>query len=125
MEARHVEALQVLIVEDEILIVMDLEDMIAAIVPAMIVAKTSVAAAKLALNSHFDFAFLDVDVTNGKTFDVARLLVKKGIAFAFVSGSRRHDLPVELQSVPFISKPYQLAHIKQAILSRDARPPIS
>jgi response regulator RpfG family c-di-GMP phosphodiesterase len=63
--------LRVLIVEDEILIVIDLEAIIAEIFPPIVIVKTPVASTKKVLHEPFDFAFLDVDVTNGQTFEVA------------------------------------------------------
>ena len=54
----------------------------------------------------FDAAFLDIDVLDGKTFEVAALLHERGTPFAFVSGSRPEDVPPPLRSVPFLPKPY-------------------
>jgi DNA-binding LytR/AlgR family response regulator len=113
--------LRVLIVEDEILVVIDLEAIIAEISPAIIIVKTSVASTKRVLNDPFDFAFLDVDVTNGKTYELAQALGKKGVPFVFVSASSPEHLPEELRVVPFIPKPYRRSQIKQALLRREAR----
>jgi CheY-like chemotaxis protein len=96
---------RVLIVEDEPMIAMDLEDTITGLIAAVVIIKSSVADTVQVLPEPFDFAFLDVDVTNGKTYAVAHALTEKRVPFAFVSGSLRHHLPVELQAVPFVSKP--------------------
>lgn len=66
------EKLRVLIVEDEAVTAMDLAATIAEVVPAIVITKASVASTKKVLHEPFDFVFLDVDVTNVKTFDVAR-----------------------------------------------------
>jgi hypothetical protein len=63
--------LRILIVEDEPLVAMDLEAMVAKIVTATVVVEPSVAATKQVLHEAVDFAFLDVEVTNGKTFEIA------------------------------------------------------
>jgi CheY-like chemotaxis protein len=108
--------LRILIVEDESLIALSLEDMIERVAPAFVLIAGSVAAAKKILDD-LDFAFLDIDVTNGKTYEIANLLERKHVPYAFVSGSRQTDLPFELQSAPFISKPFFPAQIKQALLA--------
>jgi len=76
-----------LIVEDEPWIAMDLEMIIIKIVTATVVIEGSVATTKEALHEALDFAFLDVDVTNGKTFEIAHILERKRVSFVFVSGS--------------------------------------
>ena len=66
----------------------------------------AIAAAPRRLADGLDFAFLDVDVSDGKSFDFARLLRDRGIPFAFVSASRPSDLPAALRDAPFIGKPF-------------------
>jgi DNA-binding LytR/AlgR family response regulator len=67
--------LRILIVEDEPLIALELEMMVSDFVSAAIVVEVSVAATKKVLHQDdLDFAFLDVDVTNGKTFELAQIL---------------------------------------------------
>lgn len=79
--------LRVLIVEGDILIALHLEGIINDISTADVVITASVTDMRKALSSSFDVAFLDVDVTNGKTFEIARSLPEKQVPFAFVSGS--------------------------------------
>jgi DNA-binding LytR/AlgR family response regulator len=92
--------LRVLIVEDEPLIAMDLEATIAEIRPATVIVKPSLASTKEVLDELFDFAFLDVNVANGKTYELARLLDEHGVPFAFVSAMARVALPGELKVAP-------------------------
>jgi CheY-like chemotaxis protein len=107
--------LHILIVEDEVLVAMDLEMMVAEIVTATFVTEGSVAATKNALHQDLDFAFLDVDVTNGKTYEIAQLLERKHVPYAFVSASRQDQLPLELRGAPFIPKPFYAAQIEHAL----------
>jgi CheY-like chemotaxis protein len=107
--------LRILIVEDEPLVAMDLEAMVAKIVTATVVVEPSVAATKQVLHEAVDFAFLDVEVTNGKTFEIAQTLERKGVPFAFVSGSPQEELPSDLRSAPFIPKPFYPAQIERAL----------
>jgi hypothetical protein len=48
------------------------------------------------------------------------MLHKKGVAFAFVSGSSPEELPDELRAVPFIPKPYRPSDIAQVLTRRIA-----
>jgi len=68
-----------------------------------------------------DAALLDIDVLDGKTFELASLLHGRGTPFAFVSGSRRDEIPSPLRSIPFVSKPYDPEAIGQTLLARLAR----
>jgi DNA-binding LytR/AlgR family response regulator len=96
---------------------LDLEAIVAAVIPAIIVKRASVASAKEVLDKPFDFAFLDVDVTNGKTYEIAQMLGEKRIPFVFASGSLPDDLPAELRDVPFIPKPFRKQQIVAALRS--------
>jgi hypothetical protein len=58
-----------------------------------------VAATKKVLHEALDFAFLDVDVTNGKTFEVAQILEHKRVPFVFISGSPQDGLAVDRMPV--------------------------
>lgn len=108
-------AMRILIVEDEPFIAMDLEIAVAEIVPAVIVVKRSVASTKEVLHGRIDFAFLDIDVTNGKTYEVAHFLREKQVPFVFVSASSPSALPPELRLVPFIPKPFDRTHIERVL----------
>jgi CheY-like chemotaxis protein len=102
---RSMKTLHILIVEDEPLVAINLEIMVARIVTATVLVEPSVEATKKVLHEALDFAFLDVEVTNGKTFEVAQILERKHVPFAFVSASPQEQLPSDLRSVPFIPKP--------------------
>jgi len=106
---------RILIVEDEPLVAMNLEMVVTAIVTSVVVVEASVAANQEGLHEALDFAFLDVDVTNGKTFEIAQILERKRVPFVFISGSPQEQLPSDLRSVPFISKPFYPAQIERVL----------
>jgi DNA-binding response OmpR family regulator len=106
---------RILIVEDEPWIAMDLEMIIVEFVTASVVVEGSVAGTKEVLHEALDFAFLDIEVTDGKTFEIAQILERKHVPFVFVSGSPQDQLPFELRSVPFIPKPFHAAQIEHAL----------
>jgi hypothetical protein len=62
---------RVLIVEDEPMVAMDLEATVREITSAEIVVVASVSGARRAMAAPFDFAFLNIEVTDGKTFEIA------------------------------------------------------
>lgn len=107
--------LRILIVEDEPLIAMSLKEMVDEFVTATVVVEPSVAATKNALSKAIDFAFLDVQLTNGKTFEIAYMLERKSVPFAFVSGSPQDQLPSDLRTVPFLSKLVFPAQVERAL----------
>jgi CheY-like chemotaxis protein len=107
--------LRILIVEDEPLVAMNLKEMVDELVTATVVIEPSVAATKEALRKAVDFAFLDVQVTNGETFEIAHILERKSVPFVFVSGSPQDQLPSDLRTVPFISKPLFPAQVERVL----------
>jgi DNA-binding response OmpR family regulator len=102
---------RILIVEDDVLIALDLKSIVAKAVDAEILLSRSVARAKSLIEQSIDLALLDVDVTNGKTFEVAMLLRLQQVPFVFLSASDREHIPQELSDAPFIAKPYDPARL--------------
>ena len=107
--------LRILIVEDQPWVAMGLEMMVTEIVRAAVVVEASVAATKEVLHEALDFAFLDVDVTNGKTLEIAQILERKRVPFVFISGSPQEQLPSDLRGAPFIPKPFHSAQIERVL----------
>jgi CheY-like chemotaxis protein len=95
----------VLIVEDDWVIARDMKGLLEDAIDADVMVATSVDDALPALGQGLDFAILDVTVIGGDTFQFARRLAGIQIPFAFVTGSRRVDIPEDLQRAPFIAKP--------------------
>jgi DNA-binding response OmpR family regulator len=113
--------LRVLILEDEQSISMILEGIVEDTVPSVVVARASLAAAEQVIDQPFDLAFLDIDLLNGKSFEVAKYLQKKDVPFTFVSGASREELPDELRNTAFIPKPFRREQIRAAVLSAQSR----
>ncbi|WP_342359887.1 response regulator [Terrarubrum flagellatum] len=112
--------LRILILEDEPLIALDLETLVAAAAPSEVCWSPSIAKARQLIAEQIDFALLDIDVEDGKTFEFARLLNQNGTPFAFVSGSKVDEVPLELRHAAFIAKPYRAAEIGRVIAERAA-----
>ena len=104
----------VLIVEDDPLIALALESLVTEIgtEPVVVVLVSSRADAMVEIDARLDVAILDVDVSDGKTFDVANELQLWNIPIVFVSGSNPAHLPVDLRQIPFVSKPFDEAEVR-------------
>jgi len=117
----------VLIVEDDPLIGLALEALVSDIgtEPVLLVLVSSRADAMVEIDARLDLAILDVDVSDGKTFDVANELQLWNIPVVFVSGSNPAHLPVDLRAIPFVSKPFSDAevrgHVEAATVSSSMR----
>lgn len=105
---------RILIVEDDAFVALDLEMIVSQQREAEIIAVNSVAAAARAAE-RVDMAILDIDVVDGKTYELARSLEARRTPFIFVSASRREELPDELGDKTFIPKPYDPDAIARAV----------
>ena len=121
---------RILIVEDDPFIAMDIE---AAVLDDFgdrtdVIVVDNVREAQSHADNKLNCALLDVDVVGGKTFAIATQLRRRGTPVAFVSGSLPSDLPLELQGVTFVRKPFQardiLSFVKAALElpCKDVRP---
>ena len=98
----------ILIVEDEVLLAIDLEEIIAEHGGEVLASVPTVAQALTAITRHRpDAAILDRNLAGESTDLVAEALVSGGIPFVVVSGygSQQAEL-ASLRGAPFIKKPY-------------------
>ncbi|MGJ3265164.1 MAG: response regulator [Salinarimonas sp.] len=100
-------SVRILICEDNPLIALDLQAIVESDGHEVVGVCDSAAAARQLLSSAVDFALLDVDLTDGKSFGVAQALEARGVPFAFVSAARPGDLPEDLRGARFVGKPYR------------------
>lgn len=107
--------MRILILEDDALIGMELQYIVEDFGHEVIALCGTIAAMRQRLAEAPDFAFLDVDLPDGKSFEIAARLDERSVPFAFLSGSRRSDLPENLRHSRFISKPYAPAAIRNAL----------
>jgi DNA-binding response OmpR family regulator len=112
---------RVLIVEDEPMIAMDLEWIVLAVMAAEVVVAASVSGARAAMAARLDLALLDIEVTDGKTHEIARELQRREAPFVFVSGARPEALPPDLRGAPFISKPFDPRQIERFCVNNQRR----
>lgn len=109
--------MRVLIVEDDPFVAIDLERIVLEAFAADIRIAGSLAEAWLCVAQPIDFVFLDVDLPDGPSYEVAADLLRRQVPFAFVSGASPMSAPVGLGDAPFIAKPYQPSQIAQTLRS--------
>ncbi|MFN4140535.1 response regulator [Aestuariivirga sp.] len=113
---------RVLLVEDDCLVALALEDMLAdlgCIVAAR--ARNLPEALARAREGGFAIAILDVSLQGKQVFPVAELLSEQNIPFAFASGFGRADLPEVFRNRPVASKPFQIHELSAALMAALAR----
>jgi two-component SAPR family response regulator len=95
-----------LILEDEYFLADELSFLISQRydVETLIVSKQSEALSKL--TPDIKMALLDINTEDGASFKVAEKLIELNIPFIFISGRDPKNVPENLQSKPFLKKPF-------------------
>ncbi|MGH7880666.1 MAG: response regulator [Candidatus Binataceae bacterium] len=107
---------RVLVVEDEYLIRMLLEDMLADLGYDVAAAVGTLAeASDLAANGDFSAAILDVNLDGQEIFPVAEILARRGLPFVFVTGYGERSLPEPFRDRPALQKPFQSEQLKTTL----------
>lgn len=107
--------MRILILEDDPCIAMDLEAIVVGEGHEIVGVFSALAEARGHLGGGFDFALLDIDVTDGKSYEIAAALLQRHVPFAFVSASRPSELPAGLRGAAFIPKPFEEATIVSSL----------
>ena len=104
----------VLLVEDNMLIALDAEDMLAELGADTVVTAASVDDAMRQIDMQTpSFALLDVNLGNGTSLPVAERLSEMGVPFMFASGyGTKVPLPDTMSDVQMVAKPYTASILK-------------
>lgn len=98
---------RILIVEDEILILLMLEDMLADLGCTSITAATKNEQAIALIDEHFyDAALLDMNLNGKNSSDVAEALARRHVSFAFATGNNIRDENNGIGNRPTLRKPF-------------------
>ncbi|MBI4365901.1 MAG: response regulator [Deltaproteobacteria bacterium] len=107
---------RVFVVEDEYLIRMLLEDMLADLGYDIAAAVGTIAeASELAATADINLAILDVNLDGQEIYPVADILAKRGVPFVFVSGYGEGSLSEPYRGRPALQKPFQAEQLKTAL----------
>ena len=116
---------RVLVVEDEMLVLMNIEDMLADLGCQSIAAAATVDQAMALIEAQvFDAAMLDMNLNGTKSFAVADKLAALGVPFVFSTGYSAQDMRDGYSARPLLKKPIRSAELTAVfagLLSRPSR----
>lgn len=108
--------LRAFVVEDEALVLLTLEDMLADLGCQVVVSAQHVEQAlRLAPDAAVDIALLDVNVGGVRIDPVAQILARRGIPIVFVTGYEALALPAGVERATRITKPFQEAELAEGL----------
>lgn len=108
--------LRTFIVEDEALVLLTLEDMMADLGCEVVVSVQHVEEAlRFALDAAVDVALLDVNVGGTRIDPVARVLAARGIPIVFVTGYEAPSLPANSEDAVRVAKPFDAFQLAAGI----------
>lgn len=104
---------RILVVEDEMLVLMALEDMLAELgCDTAVPASTNEQAIALIESQHFDAALLDLNLNGLRSYPVADALAAVGVPFAFATGYGTSVLRSVDRDRPLLVKPFGFAALE-------------
>jgi CheY-like chemotaxis protein len=109
---------RILVVEDEMLVLMETQDMLADLgCDSVIAAATNEQAIALIETEHFDAALLDLNLNGVRSHPVADVLATRGVPFAFATSYGGHGLRDGDRERPLLVKPYERAGLEKVLSS--------
>jgi CheY-like chemotaxis protein len=107
---------RVLVVEDELLILMMIEDMLADLGCASVTAAASVDKAVALINAEvFDAALLDMNLNGNTSHSVAEALAARGVPFIYSTGNKSHTPSDSYPDRPVLKKPFRFEELVEII----------
>ena len=117
------EGRRVLVVEDEPMIRLLLDDMLADLGYTMAAEAGRLdEALTVAKQAEFDIAILDVNLNGQPVTPVVDILVQRRVPFVFVSGYARRGIPEAHSKIPLLQKPFQAEGLARALATATAKP---
>jgi CheY-like chemotaxis protein len=110
------DGLRVLLVEDEIMVALLLEDMLAELGCTVVgpVARLDKALG-LARSEAYDLAFLDVNLDGEEVYPVVEAVAARDIPFVFVTGYGRAGVRAPYSDRPTLQKPFRRHELRQLL----------
>ncbi|HVW72271.1 MAG TPA: response regulator [Rhizomicrobium sp.] len=105
---------RVLIVEDEIVVALFLEDLLADL-GYHVAGVVSHLDDALTRETDYDLAVLDVHINGRNVFDFADMLAGRDIPFVFATGYGERGIPERHRSRPVLQKPFQPGDLKRLL----------
>lgn len=109
---------RVLVVEDELLVLMMIEDMLADLGCESVTAAATVDKALALIDAQlFDAAMLDMNLNGNSSHSVAEALVARGVPFVYSTGNIGREMRDGGHDQPVLKKPFQYEELVE-ILTR-------
>ena len=103
---------RILIVEDEMMVLMLIEDMLADLGCKSLTSAATVEQALVLISANnFDAALLDMNLNGSKSHDVAEVLATRNIPFAFSTGYSILEMNEAYRDRPVLRKPFSLKEL--------------
>lgn len=97
-----------LVVEDEMLVLLMIEDMLADLGCETVATAATVNQALALIGAQtFDVAMLDMNLNGNQTYAVADALAAQGVPFVFSTGYSGHDIRDGYRDRPVLKKPFR------------------
>jgi two-component SAPR family response regulator len=114
----RLQGLRVIIVEDETLVAILLEDMLAELgCEVLWTAHRIPKALDLVAQSTPDAGVLDVNIAGDEVYPVAQVLAERNIPFVFATGYGARGLNQSWRDRPIVQKPFQVEHLSRSLLT--------
>lgn len=112
---------RVLVVEDELLVLLMIEDMLADLGCESVTVATTIEQALTLIDTQvFDAAMLDMNLNGDKSHSVAEALVARGVPFAYCTGNQGPNMRDSYRDRHVLNKPFEfegLARVLRTLLS--------
>ena len=116
---------RVLVVEDEMLVLIMIEDMLADLGCKSVTSAATVNKALALINEQvFDVAMLDMNLSGNDSHEVAEALAARGILFFYSTGNTSRSLRDGFSDRPVLKKPFKYEELAE-ILARLTLAPIA
>jgi len=114
---------RVLLVEDEVMIALMFEDVLAELGCEVIGPVSRMAAAKTMIKTrHVDCALLDINLHGQPVYPLVELLTERSVPFAFVTGYGAGGVDEQFRQYPVLHKPFDSQGLKGMLVKMTRRP---
>ncbi|MGV8985335.1 MAG: response regulator [Cypionkella sp.] len=121
MIAAPVEGLRFMIVDDEIIVALDLEYMLADLGHQVVETANRVERGmEIAQSRNIDMAILDINVRGVLSFPIAEILRDRGVPVIFASGYGQRGLIDEFRDAHILTKPFDIEGLALAVAKAQA-----
>ena len=117
---------RILLVEDEVLVAMMIQDCLTEWGHSVVgPASKASEALRLAENTEYDAAILDINLGDGTAYAIANVLSHRRIPFIFITGYESDSIDKRFSAVPVLQKPIETQALREILVSKQAIPPLT